>query len=150
MRSFHKYFMGWVADSLFVLYPNFISTKNTPSHPPEICPWIFHGTVLAGICFKNPFCIFNRCVHVQFDPLGLHTVNIFKCKFAPVQLNGTGNKPKTVTCQYNYTYSSLLIFSHCTCISLLIATLLTEKKQLVHKAHYAQYHTRFTTKSSFI
>lgn len=49
MRSSHKYFMGWVADSSFVLEPNFYASKNTQprSFFPEIITGIFHRGILG-------------------------------------------------------------------------------------------------------
>lgn len=35
------------------------------------------SSFLVGIWVENPFCIFNQCLLVQLDPLGLHHVIIF-------------------------------------------------------------------------
>lgn len=74
MRSSHKYFMGWVADSFFVFNPNFNCTKTLPATLQlEISTWIFHKTLQSSFNF---FFFFLPCLHFLNFPF---LITIFLC-----------------------------------------------------------------------
>lgn len=61
------------------------------------------------VCVATHFAFLISTFLVPFDPLGLYSFIISKCKFATWQ-----RQKETVICNYNYTNPSLS-FSSCTC-----------------------------------